>query len=173
MGEKGVSRGGKRGAHQEILPGMLHSSRKIFYLSILVFSSLYSTANQLEIILESYGKLTYILESSVTEVNFMAPRARRYANRANKASTSERLEARVPREQKLFFQRAAALRGVSLTDFMIESLHTAAVLTIEEHDVLRLSLEDKRRFVDGLMNPPAPNEALKRAAERHQRMQGR
>ena len=102
----------------------------------------------------------------------MATPARRSANREN-ASTSERLEARVPREQKMFFQRAAALRGVTLTDFMIGSLQTAAALVVEEHDVLKLSLEDKRRFVDGLMNPPAPNQALQRAAERHQRMQGR
>jgi uncharacterized protein (DUF1778 family) len=90
-----------------------------------------------------------------------------------KASISERLEARVPGEQKLFFQRAAALRGVTLTDFMVESLQTAATRVVEEHDVLKLSLEDKRRFVDGLMNPPDPNEALKRAVERHQRMKGR
>jgi uncharacterized protein (DUF1778 family) len=56
---------------------------------------------------------------------------------------------------------------------MVDSLQTAAARVVEEHDVLKLSLEDKRRFVDGLMNPPDPNEALKRAAERHQRMQGR
>jgi uncharacterized protein (DUF1778 family) len=116
--------------------------------------------------------MTYIIDSPVGTEKFMATPARRFTSR-EKASTSERLEARVPGEQKLFFQRAAALQGVTLTDFMVDSLQTAAARVVEEHDVLKLSLEDKRRFVDGLMNPPDPNEALKRAAERHQRMQGR
>jgi uncharacterized protein (DUF1778 family) len=94
-------------------------------------------------------------------------------NNQDRNKTSERLEARVSSKQKLFFQRAAALKGVTLTDFMIDSLQTASVLTIEEHDVLKLNLEEKRTFIDVLMNPPAPNEALKRAAARYSRMRNR
>ena len=41
-----------------------------------------------------------------------------------------RLEMRVPPEQKRFFLRAAALRGVTLTDFAIETLQEAAVRTL-------------------------------------------
>ena len=83
---------------------------------------------------------------------------------------SERLEARVSPDQKLFFQRAAALKGISFTEFVIDSVHAAAVRAVEEHDVLKLSLEDKQKFVDVLMNPPAPNEALRLAAERYLRV---
>jgi uncharacterized protein (DUF1778 family) len=43
----------------------------------------------------------------------------------------ERLEARVSRDQKALFQRAAVLRGRTLTDFVIASVHGAAVRVIE------------------------------------------
>ena len=82
----------------------------------------------------------------------------------------ERLEARISAEQKTFFQRAAALKGVTLTDFVIDSLQTAAIRTLEEHDVLKLGLEDRQTFVEALMNPPAPSEASQRAVERYMRM---
>ncbi len=85
------------------------------------------------------------------------------------SAAMERLETRVPREQKRLFQRAAELRGVTLTDFVIEALQEAAVKTVEEHNVLKLAMEDQRTFVDALMNPPAPNEALQKAAERYRR----
>jgi uncharacterized protein (DUF1778 family) len=89
--------------------------------------------------------------------------------RKNMPAAMERLETRVPREQKQLFQRAAELRGVTLTDFVIGALQEAAVRTVEEHNVLKLAVEDQRTFVDALMNPPAPNEALLKAAERYRR----
>lgn len=76
---------------------------------------------------------------------------------------TERLEARVDPEQKTFFQRAASLRGVSLKEFMVASMREAAVRTIEEHELV-LSANEQRIFVDTLMNPPQPNEALRDAA---------
>ena len=101
----------------------------------------------------------------------MGSTARKRQERAQNAS--ERLEARVRAEQKMIFRRAAALKGMSLTDFMITTLEAAAQKTVEEHDVLRLSVEDRRAFIDALMKPPAPNQALRRAAERYHRMRER
>jgi uncharacterized protein (DUF1778 family) len=80
---------------------------------------------------------------------------------------SERLEARVTGEQKRFFQRAAAVRGVTLTDFVIESVQQAAAKAVQENDVLVLPVEDRDRFVAALMSPPVPNLALRRAARRY------
>jgi len=76
---------------------------------------------------------------------------------------TERLEARVDAEQKTFFQRAAALRGVSLKEFMVASMREAAIRTIEEHELV-LSANEQQIFVDALMNPPEPNDALRAAA---------
>ena len=38
---------------------------------------------------------------------------------------------------------------------------------IQEHELVTLSARDRERFVALLDNPPAPNEALRRAAVRH------
>lgn len=76
---------------------------------------------------------------------------------------TERLEARVDSEQKTFFQRAAALRGVSLKEFMVTSMREAAVKTMQEHEWV-LSTKDQQILVDVLTNPPDPNTALRAAA---------
>ena len=44
-------------------------------------------------------------------------------------TTDERLEARISPEQKPLFKEAATLRGVTLTDFVVSSVHEAAVRT--------------------------------------------
>jgi|SRR5215469_6629668 len=99
----------------------------------------------------------------------MAGAARKLRNRRT-AQSAQRLEARVSAEQKLFFQRAAALRGVSLTDFMIQSMREAAVKTVEEHDLMKLTAAEREIFVEVLLNPPAPNQALRLATKRYHKM---
>ena len=90
----------------------------------------------------------------------MAPPAR---TRSTPRTQTERLEARIAPEQKTFFQRAANLRGVTLKEFMIASMREAAIRTIEEHELV-LSANEQQTFVDMLMNPPKPNDALRGAA---------
>src|SRR5689334_2549529 len=51
-------------------------------------------------------------------------------------SKIERLEARVSREQKQLFQRAADLEGRSLTDFMIQAIQDAAHQSIHRHGIV-------------------------------------
>ena len=75
----------------------------------------------------------------------------------------ERLEARITQEQKQLLERAAALAGQSLTDFVISSAHRAAEETIREHEIIRLSPEDSSAFVEALLNPSGPNEHLRAA----------
>lgn len=84
--------------------------------------------------------------------------------------SAQRLEARVSAEQKALFQRAAALRGVSLTDFMVDSMREAAVKTMEEHELIRLAAEEREAFIEVLLNPPVPNKALRLATERYKKM---
>ncbi|HEX3912990.1 MAG TPA: DUF1778 domain-containing protein [Steroidobacteraceae bacterium] len=80
---------------------------------------------------------------------------------------NQRLEARISRDQKTLFQRAAELQGRTLTDFVIASAHDAAVRTIEEAQTIRLNAEDSRTFAEALLNPREPNARLKAAAERY------
>lgn len=81
-----------------------------------------------------------------------------------------RLEARVNSEVKALWQKAADLEGRTLTDFVIASVQAAACRVIEQHQTLRLSIEDSEAFVDALLNPPEPNEALKTAASRYKQV---
>jgi uncharacterized protein (DUF1778 family) len=80
---------------------------------------------------------------------------------------SERLEARITTEQKALFQRAADLLGRSFTDFAIGILQEAASRVVLEHDVIQLSMQDQRKFVEMLLDPPAPNERLMATVKRY------
>ena len=86
------------------------------------------------------------------------------------AQRSERLEIRTTSDQKRLIERAAQLRGTSVTDFVVSNIQAAAAETIREFE--SLSLRDKARkiFVKALLNPPEPNEALKAAVARHKQM---
>jgi uncharacterized protein (DUF1778 family) len=92
------------------------------------------------------------------------------ARTAPRAPRRERLEARVSREQKDLLERAAALEGRSLTDFVVASAQAAAMATIQRHDVIALTARDSLVFAQALMHPTAPNERLRAAARRHQEL---
>lgn len=95
------------------------------------------------------------------------------ADTARARARTERLEARVSKEQKDLFVRAAELQGRSLTDFLVASAQEAAVETVRTHETLRLSERDRRAFVSALLAPPAPPRALEQAAKRHRERAGR
>jgi uncharacterized protein (DUF1778 family) len=86
---------------------------------------------------------------------------------------NERLEARVSAEQKDLFLRAAELQGRTLTDFVIASVHEAAVRTIEDMHSIRLTARDSRAFAEAILNPREPAPRLKAAAQRYIQTLGR
>ena len=81
--------------------------------------------------------------------------------------TTERLEARVPAPIKDLIGRAASLEGVSLTDFVIATLHKSAAEVVREHEVLNLSVKDSAAFAKTMLAPPKPNRKLTQAFARH------
>jgi len=93
--------------------------------------------------------------------------ARGIAKTTQSRARNERLEARVSSEQKALFQRAAELQGRSLTDFVITSVHDAAVRTIEEVHLVRLNADESRAFAEALLNPREPTDRLRAAARRY------
>jgi uncharacterized protein (DUF1778 family) len=84
----------------------------------------------------------------------------------------ERLEARVSPETKALFQEAATLEGRSLTDFVVSSAVESAKRVIRERELMGLSRRDRMAFVDSLLNPPAPNARLQKAARRYKQVLG-
>ena len=81
--------------------------------------------------------------------------------------TMQRLEARITAEQKEHFLKAVALRGQTLTAFVVEAAEAAADETVERHRVLRLSRGASIQFLEALANPPERNERLRAAFERY------
>lgn len=89
---------------------------------------------------------------------------------SNQQKQTARLEARISPETKALLQKAADLEGRSLTDFVVSSVQAEAQRVIKQHQTLKLSLEDSEAFVEALLNPPQPNEALKSAALRYKQV---
>ncbi|MFZ0335845.1 MAG: DUF1778 domain-containing protein [Candidatus Acidiferrales bacterium] len=78
-----------------------------------------------------------------------------------------RLEARIAPQQKKLIERAASLRGMNTTNFVLAAVERAAVETIKDYEMMALHGDAARAFAEVLLNPPAPNAALRAAAERH------
>jgi uncharacterized protein (DUF1778 family)/predicted GNAT family N-acyltransferase len=94
-------------------------------------------------------------------------------HRKYRSRKEERLEARITPAQKRLIERAAALRGTSVTEFVVASAQEAATSTIKDFDVLRLRDQAREVFINAVLNPPAPNDAARAAAERYRKNVGR
>jgi uncharacterized protein (DUF1778 family) len=84
----------------------------------------------------------------------------------------ERLEARVTLEQKRLIERAAELRGTTVTNFVVLSAQKAATEAIREVEVLSLRDQGREAFVRALLNPPSPNAKARAASRRYRRRMG-
>lgn len=80
---------------------------------------------------------------------------------------SKRIQARATKRAKDVLERAAAVRGVSLSDFLISTALEQANKILQAHEQLELSARDSRAFAEALLNPPVPNEELSAAGDRH------
>lgn len=86
---------------------------------------------------------------------------------APSSNTKEtRIELRVSQEQKSLLERAAHLRGLSLSAYMLSYTLAAAREEIALHERLVLSERDWALFTSILENPPEPSEALKSAVKK-------
>lgn len=86
--------------------------------------------------------------------------------------TTSRLEARLPNDVHALLKRAAEIQGRTLTDFVVSAARDAAFRTIEETEILRLSIEGQKQLAELLLNPPKPTEALRRAVRRRRQLLG-
>jgi len=88
----------------------------------------------------------------------------------NQQPRTSRLEARISPDMLSVVKRAAEIQGRSVSDFVVAAAQEAAQRTIEETAIIRLSIEDQRALVDAILNPPEPNEALRKAADAYKRL---
>ena len=98
------------------------------------------------------------------------------ANAASKSTRgrtrAQRLETRVTVEQKTLIERAAALQGRTVTDFVLTSVQEAARRAIEEHQQLELSVRSSEAFVEALLNPRPVNARLRETIRRYREATG-
>jgi uncharacterized protein (DUF1778 family) len=78
----------------------------------------------------------------------------------------------VTAEQKALIERAAALEGRTVTDFVLTSVQEAARRAIEEHEVVRLSVRGSQAFVEALLNPREPSERMRGSVAHYKSVMG-
>lgn len=81
-----------------------------------------------------------------------------------RTARSSRLDLRVAPDEKELIDRAAALTGSNTTDFIRSTTLAAAREAVRIHEVIKLTAEGSRVFVEALINPPQPNEHLRALA---------
>ena len=81
--------------------------------------------------------------------------------------TSERIDVRLRREQKEFIEKAARIKGLTITDFIIQNAVENAQRTIRDYEVWTLELPDAEIFAEALAAPPSLGPRLADAARRY------
>jgi len=77
---------------------------------------------------------------------------------------NDRIDVRISREQKELIKYASELRGFkSLSEFIVFCVNTEASKVIKENSIILKTIEDKKIFLDTILNPPPPNDNLKKA----------
>ena len=89
---------------------------------------------------------------------------------ADTPTRAARIEARIAPDVLAAVKRAAEIEGRSVSDFVVAAARDAATRTIEETQIIRLSLADQERIADLLSKPPARNAAMKRALQAHRKL---
>ena len=82
------------------------------------------------------------------------------------------IELNLTYEQKDTLEKAAAIAGLSLTDYVIHQALIAGMEHIASYGKMVLNERDREIFMAALDNPPEPNEALKAAIKEHQAKYG-
>ncbi|UOY06696.1 DUF1778 domain-containing protein [Muricauda sp. SCSIO 64092] len=79
-----------------------------------------------------------------------------------------RFDTRLPKKQKIFFERAARLGGFrSLTDFVISATQEKAKSIVSDWERVLESQRDSEIFFDAIVNAEKPNKSLIEAAKQY------
>ena len=81
----------------------------------------------------------------------------------------ERVSARIPRESRELLEKAAALSGATLNQFVVQAAIKEAQTLLAREQSIVLTATDAGRFFAALERPPAPNAALRKAAKAYRR----
>jgi uncharacterized protein (DUF1778 family) len=89
------------------------------------------------------------------------------------SSKSQRVDLRLPADQKRLIEQAATLSGLTVSSFILGSTLRQAREVVRETSVIELSDRDRDRFLAALNDAEAKlSPALRRAARRHKELLG-
>lgn len=97
----------------------------------------------------------------------IAPKRRETARAAR-----ERIDVRLRPEQKTEIEQAAHIKGLTMTDFIIQNAVTNARQTIREYETWTLERPDAEIFAAALTEPAMLGPRLTRAAKRYKERLG-
>lgn len=77
---------------------------------------------------------------------------------------NDRIDVRISKEQKELIKYACDLSGFkNVSEFVVFCINKEANKIIIEHNQMLKSMEDKKIFINTILNPPKPNAKLKKA----------
>jgi uncharacterized protein (DUF1778 family) len=82
----------------------------------------------------------------------------------------ERITARLPHSSRSIIERAAAIYGASINQFIVQAAVERANEVLQSMETVKLSSRDAQVFMDALANPPDPNKNLLDAVRVHDRL---
>lgn len=89
---------------------------------------------------------------------------------STKPVADDRITARIPHANRLIIERAAAVYGATLNQFIVQTALDRAGEILEREEVLRLSARDSQTFLAALENSPEPSAKLIEAMKAHSRL---
>ena len=92
---------------------------------------------------------------------------------SDKARTKDkRVDLRLTQEQKELLERAAALKGISVSAYTLFHVLPAAKQDLDSHERLILSNRDRNLFISAMKNPPELKGKLKSAIAQYRAKYG-
>jgi uncharacterized protein (DUF1778 family) len=89
---------------------------------------------------------------------------------SSKLVADDRITARIPHANRVIIERAAAVYGATLNQFIVQTALDRAGEILEREELLRLSERDSRAFLAALDSPPEPSQKLIEALKAHSRL---
>ena len=88
----------------------------------------------------------------------------------SKQVSDDRITARLPRAKRVIIERAAAVYGATVNQFIVQTALDRAGEILEREELLHLSERDAKTFLAALENPPEPSQNLIDALKAHSRL---
>lgn len=82
----------------------------------------------------------------------------------------DRITARVPHSTRTIIERAAAIYGATINQFIVQATVERANEILHSMEMIKLSSQDAQVFIEALTKPPAPSKKLQEAVRAHKQL---